>query len=189
MIFAWKKFKPALTLVEVMVVVTILAVFATTSLIYLASGKRKAETRDAKRKKDIADITEALGFYVTATETYPYAGTGCDTSIGYFDVVFCSANGYVSGIPLSNWSNVPNGFYEAIIIKQQVLKNLPVDPKNDNTYHYKYIRTTTSTYWIGVKLEAPKNPQGNWFRCTDDAALAALHLLTIGCKEVGNFKW
>lgn len=192
------QFRFGLTLVELMVVVTILAIFATSSLIYLASGKRKAQTRDSIRRRDISEIAKAIGFYLTATDTLPGEGK-CESSVG--------STNYVTGLqcwdaaftPSDDWDTSAD-FYTKIITNEQILKKMPKDPKNDIKFHYRYVPSGNSaglgstcqselvppfwpqcqTYWIGAKLESPSDSTKWVFRCSDMPWLAQ----GVGCKEI-----
>lgn len=191
-----KQFKPGVTLIEAMIVVVILAIMATASLVFLSSGTRKAQTRDAQRKKDITDITEAIGFYLTATETLPGEGK-CDSSIGSSGILASDYECFEAGFTSSGDWNGSSDFYTKIITAQQILKNMPKDPKNNLKFHYRYEPSGTvsgqvclteaagffvkcATYWIGAKLEAPTDPSKWIFRCSDIPNLTQ----GIGCKEI-----
>jgi general secretion pathway protein G len=94
------------TLIEVLVVSTIIAVMAAIGLVSYSSASRRS--RDAKRKADIAQIQAALEMYRTDIGSYP-------TSIGgnpITSLVILKNNGYIQNIPVDPVST-KSYYYEA----------------------------------------------------------------------------
>ncbi|OGD88310.1 hypothetical protein A3D04_00185 [Candidatus Curtissbacteria bacterium RIFCSPHIGHO2_02_FULL_40_16b] len=157
------------TLTEVLLAIAIVTILTVIGISLINPAKRITQTRDAQRKKDISDITEALGFYLAAKETHPLANR-CDSSIGANTSLDCWDSLFPEG---TNWtSGAPSYIFDGLIIDQQILKDLPVDPKNNKEFHYRYKKTVpvgsdVSYYWIGAKLENPEDPIKWVFRCTD----------------------
>lgn len=177
--------KKGFTLVELLVAIALLAILSTILLLAINPAQKLARARDSKRKADIGQITTALVSYETIYAQFP-AETTCDSSIG------SAASACPISPPQSGWS-ATSGLYLELIGKG-FLKNLPVDPKNDSTYHYRYEPADTTEapctpttgvcrYWIGVVLEAPDSSSLPVFRCSDDETLAAGR----GCKAVAGF--
>lgn len=181
--------KKGVTLVELMIVITLAGTIAVIGLIALNVTRRGAQSRDAIRRQDISEIAKALGFYLAAKNTFPVDLPNCDSSIGYNGTGNCPPSGaQITG----NWI-LNQGINQGVIVEEQVLKKLPVDPINNTTYYYSYEPKGptqspcgspgspgyTCRYWIGGRLENPTNPN-NFFRCSDDETLAA----GVGCKEV-----
>ncbi|KKR86839.1 MAG: hypothetical protein UU34_C0009G0007 [Candidatus Curtissbacteria bacterium GW2011_GWA1_41_11] len=191
------------TLIELLIVIAILGILAAAVIVAINPGKRAAQARDAKRKQDINAIANALIGNYAIVGYYPWANT-CVTSRGSFYMALapnCHIN--VTG---SDWDSggPADYFHSAIVVNQGFLKKLPLDPKNDTTYYYRYQplgRFTTNCdfldpppgsnycvdYWIGVRLEAVDNPakKGKMvFRCSDSNQVLLLGQLQPGCKEV-----
>ena len=178
------------TLIELLIVIAIMGILAAAILVAINPGKRMAQARDAQRKQDIAAISNALAGYYTLIYNYPREGGSCESSKGRGAT--CPQAG-------SNWGTNPANdfFYQNLVVDQAFLKKLPIDPKNDPTYYYKYepaadpsigtdcnpIANPCQRYWIGARLEAPDDPakQGKMvFRCTDYTNLGPV----AGCREV-----
>ena len=173
------------TLIELLIVVSLLGILSTSVVVAANPVKRMAQARDAQRKTNIGEITNALQTYYTINGYYP-AENGCDSSIG----IKVNGNCPPSSVQ-TNWDST-SAFYQALV--GDSLKILPVDPKNDTTYYYRYEPTAANKdpcrdegvicrFWIGARLESPSDPTKPVFRCSDDETLND----GTGCKEVNNF--
>ncbi len=177
------------TLIELLIVIAILGILAAAVMVAINPGKRTKQARDAARKQDVNAMANALIAYLVIVGRYPAEKT-CDSSIG-------GGSGCPIDPPESDWgTGATDYFYQALIVGQQTLKKLPVDPRNNTTYYYKYepgiegdgvpggscpvAFTNPCTYWIGALLENPQDPSKPIFRCSDDIDLAE----GPGCKEV-----
>lgn len=67
-----KRDKAGFTLIEILVVVTIIALMTATAVVTYSAFLRQA--RDAKRKADIGQISAALEMYRSNNDTYPATG-------------------------------------------------------------------------------------------------------------------
>ncbi len=113
----WKK-KTAFTLVELLVVVTIIAILGTIAYIYFDGNL--ADARDAKRNNDIIEISNVLELYQTENSTFP------DPSF--------AVNIMYSGSALA-WTQ--GTFWPSVAQKVQVFwVDFPVDPLYKNEYTY-----------------------------------------------------
>lgn len=123
-----KKIKKAYTLIEMLMVVAIIGVLASSILIGLGSARSKA--RDARRITDLKSTQTALELYYSKYGVYP------------------------SRVPGSNetweWSDLTN----VLTSSETGLKisKVPKDPLNNTEYVYKYA-TDGQNYVLGAKLE------------------------------------
>lgn len=181
------KKKPGFSLIEVMVVVALLGILSSSVAVAVNPAQRINQARDAKRKTDISVITNSLIEYEFTFGQYPARLGNCDSSIG-------RQNGNCPiRPPQSSWG-FDSPIQIALVDQQQLLKQLPIDPKNDINYYYYYrprrpnqepCRGTGKycRYWIGVRLEAPKDALKPIYRCSDNEQLTE----GTGCKEVENY--
>jgi len=188
------KNKASFTLVELLVVIAILGILSAAIIVAINPAKRSRQARDAKRKSDISALTNAIIAYSVIVGKIPL-GTVCDTSIGSFPSTSrCPAPtgvGLYYTHPYNSWyfynvslSEFVKSTFEINLVDQQgLLKNLPLDPKNNYPYYYQYeIRlngdpatsclgtTPICDYWIGARLEDVDDPLKTGkmvFRCTD----------------------
>lgn len=116
------------TLVELMIVVTIIGILAAVSTVAFQGAKRSA--RDADRKADLEDIRSALEIYRADCGSYPAdAGAGALTfGAALTDTCVGTNSTYMSTVP-QDALNVQRG------------------------YVYKYDQLTTSTYILCAYLE------------------------------------
>src|SRR5690349_16335843 len=79
--------KKGFTLVELLIVIGILAVLATTAVVILNPAQLLAQARDSQRLSDLASLQSALALYVTDTTTPdmdgPLATCGTAGTFGY----------------------------------------------------------------------------------------------------------
>ena len=143
------------TLVELIVVISILAVLAGVVVPKVQTHIKKA--RDARRLADVRAIQEAITNYYSDKGVYPAANK--NSSFGGWDV--------------SHDGNFINA-----LVDYGYLTELPQDPINDDTYHYRYYvypaasygcKGTTPFYVLGVtKFEssgfAAEHP--GFFKCS-----------------------
>ncbi len=132
----------AFTLVELLVVMTIVAILATVSAIYVFWNF--ADSRDAVRLTDFWNIQTSMDTYYSSKWRYPDP----DNAI---DVIY-------------SWSTV----WTQWVFWKEVAKALktfwtitPTDPKFENFYSYS-ITNKASEYQIGGVLEWDENEEGLW---------------------------
>lgn len=132
------------TLVELLVVISIIGMLSSFAVVSLSSARIKS--RDALRKGDMAQIRTALDVYYTFHEEYPY----CDGS--NLDMEWEIADGLpVGGSSLENGSICYNEILrDALTLPPRpLLDDMPRDPRNEtnqplsgggnDTYLYRYI--------------------------------------------------
>ncbi|HOY56113.1 MAG TPA: prepilin-type N-terminal cleavage/methylation domain-containing protein [bacterium] len=146
MLFNNKKISQGFTLVELLVVVSIMGLLATLAIAALQSARQKG--RDARRQGDMKQIKTAIELYFDANGFYPQcAGNNICTSTGY------------------------QGNIQALAISPTYMVTIPTDPRNSSTvYGYYYARgykkTGPSTllatglnsdYVLATRLELPND--------------------------------
>lgn len=117
------------TIVELLIVIVVIAILATISVVAYNGIQQRA--RDNIRKSDLATIEKALellyidhGKYITTSEPC------MDTSIG---VDSGGCNGII--VNVGDWASVSN---MRNLIDEGYVNSVPVDPINDETYHYRF---------------------------------------------------
>lgn len=133
------KTKNGFTLVELLVVISILGILATIGLVAFSSTQAKG--RDTQRKSDLKQMTTALELYFSDNSSYPTA----------------SVNGQINGCP----STVPTpcawGSGEFTDGKTIYFKVLPKDPSTNTSYFYR--NTSPTKFQIFAHLENTQDPQ------------------------------
>ena len=123
-----KNKKTGFTLIEVLFVITIVAMLA--MVVFIAVGNAQKKARDAVRKTDLAEIQKALDIYYydnPAAGEYPGEG-GCDSSKGTCGACPCLGNDWSAG----------SGIWDKLVTDNQIIRILPKDPFNNSTYYYWY---------------------------------------------------
>ncbi|QFR39517.1 prepilin-type N-terminal cleavage/methylation domain-containing protein [Candidatus Gracilibacteria bacterium 28_42_T64] len=124
--------KSAFTLVELIVVITILAILGTIAFISLQGYSRNA--RDSNRISDASSITTSLEVFVTTSGFYPEPEEG-------FDISYSGAMVWHQGLLSDN-----------VITNLKSLNTVPVDPLTGA--HYTYSRLNTKKeFELGLMLE------------------------------------
>lgn len=125
--------KKAFTLVELIVVVTILAILATIAYVWL--GRYFQNTRDSARIYDMQQMTNVLELYSNTHWEYPVPSD-------YEEVTFSWALAWKQGT-----------FWRSVILELRSFWNdIPVDPLYGNEYSYS-TTNNQSEYQIGMMRE------------------------------------
>jgi len=122
------------TLIEMLIVITIIAVLA--SMILVGMGGARAKARDARRIGDLHNVQNALELYYANNGTYP---TGTYNSPTEWDT------------------------FAGILINANIgVHRIPKDPLDNNTYYYRYEANSDGTnYVLGAQLETQDSSLDN----------------------------
>ncbi len=140
-----KKTKKAFTLIEVLMVIAIIGVLSSIVLVSVSGVTKKA--RDAIRKSDLDQISNALEIYQTSHDgRYPAISGTFETSMG-----ICNP---VSNCTGDNWDQTSN-LIKDLRNKEHI--EIMVDPINKGDYYYIYDVDCTGgvcdSYQLQAKLE------------------------------------
>jgi len=125
------KMKKAFSLVELLVVITIIAVLSVVA--YTAVGGQTVKARDAKRKQDLNTIQQALELYFAETGRYPY-----------------NNNDPIFDYDTDGDANLATGK-----IWKKHLSKIPTDPSGNS---YIYAVSGTASYELAAVLEMDGDP-------------------------------
>ena len=118
-----KKFRKGFTLIEMLIVITIIALLA--SLILVGMGGARAKTRDARRIADLHNVMNGLELYYAKNSNYPDE---------------------------SNWAGLSTVLTTGDIGVSRIPKDPLSSSPNSNTYYYG-ASLDTQDYVLGAKLE------------------------------------
>ena len=122
------------TLIEMLIVITIIAVLA--SMILVGMGGARAKARDARRIGDLHNVQNALELYYANNGTYPTGTYNSSTEWDTFATELTDANIGVHRIPK--------------------------DPLDNGTYYYRYEANADGTnYVLGAQLETEDSSLDN----------------------------
>ena len=130
--------KNAFTLVEILVVLTIIAILL--GIVMIALGDARQDARDTKRRADLEIIRSGLELYKSDCGEYPATfdlGTPGTQLIGPAGITGCTGNIYISSSPAD-----------------------PIDIQN-----YRYNQLTDFTYAMCALVENPPDPAHDVTNC------------------------
>ncbi len=141
----YSKSKIGLTLVELLIVITIIGLLA--SVFGINVNKWRARARDSQRVADIRTIQQGLAFYFFRSD---YSG-----SYPAYDI-------YITGLDDLSQDLKANG----------AMSTIPVDPVNEGNFRYHYCSLQTCTtqpdgvtyyleYWLETNAVSGKNQGQN----------------------------
>ena len=128
-----KKLLTGFTLMELLIVMTIIGLLATVVLASLSNAKARA--RDARRVSDMNTLTKAMSLYLSIKDIYPVTG------------------GTLPGVTINGSDTISAQMASVSILQGQI-----VDPSDGQTidgqvFHYKYFSTDGSDYTLTYCLE------------------------------------
>ena len=161
------KRKKGFTLIELMVVISIIGILATIIIVTFVNAA--AKSRDSKRKTDLNAISSALEMYFYDNKFYPIGGNGVATNLYLANnsSLVCNENGGVDQVPEQLRCLVSGGY----------ISSIPLDPKYDvgvgDNYRYYYIGYnpggTNPANYLGYKLVTGFNGVDSFEVSTDNA--------------------
>ncbi len=125
------------TITELLIAITLIAILATSSMLLLDPGEKRAKARDNRRLNDISTLDRAVNEYLIDYGDYP----------DLFMILRDSTTLPGGGISLDNSSA---GWIDADL--SAYTSHLPIDPVNDVTYRYYYYREVTG-YELNAVME------------------------------------
>jgi type II secretion system protein G len=132
------------TLVELLVVITILGVLATIGLVAFASAQMRG--RDSQRKSDLKQLSNALEVFSSDYGKYPPGSGGLISGCQYNPV-----NGTGGAC---SWGGGP--FWDG---KTTYFETLPKDPSSGSSYYYQIVDSgTNQKFQLFAHLENTQDP-------------------------------
>lgn len=153
--------KKSFTLIELLVVIAIIGILV--AMVSYGYSQAKARARDARRKADIDTIKKALELYYQENQRYPITIPIPDASRTYGESPQWWDYSYID----QDGDNIP--FLDELAEKGYLSSDI-ADPKNNSTYHYRYVKYEQGiwtggcnrTFYIlqAVKFEMPQTDHG-----------------------------
>jgi len=140
--------KKGFNLIEVLIIVGIIGAILTIVLVVLNPSKILEKSRDSQRFADLKSISEAVNQYLAAGFNFE----GLSGPYSSIDTGFASdrAREKIDG---SGW--IP---LKLEISSGKTLSNLPLDPLNTVSHHYRFgISPSSKTYEIDASFESEEN--------------------------------
>lgn len=122
----YKKFQQGFSLIELLVVATIMIVLMTIGLVSYRQASRNS--RNAKRKSDLESVRQALVLYHNNNSEYPDLASDAAPTKTAFDTMLATITDYLSVSSVA-------------------------DPKDDGVYEYQYGSDSGNTFNLCASLE------------------------------------
>lgn len=150
------------TLIEVLIVISILSILAVFGLTSFIATQKNA--RDSRRKVDLEKIKQILEVYKSDRGAYPPGFVGdnsCDTSLG-MKTTGCTYGSPITPPPGTDWSDTDLAGYQSDLYRGLVptyVAKLPVDPQNSSTtyYYYEPLCANIPTNVCGISKTCPNS--------------------------------
>lgn len=125
--------KKGFTIIELLVVVSIIALIASSVFVLLSQARAKG--RDATREEHMKTLQNALELYHTNARSYPT----CDPGV------------FIDGVS-------DDSCVSTLLINAQAIAALPRDPLNQGNYRYFYESASGADFIISYYLETDEIP-------------------------------
>jgi len=142
-----KVFVFGFTLVELLVVMSIISILATVILGGFRASQRRS--RDAKRKSDLEQVAKSLEMFYSDHGVYPASSGGELVGCAYNPTTPASSGTCSFGSEIDSEANFTDG--DTIYFRR-----LPSDPTTDSNYYYR--RIDNHRYQLFAHLENTEDP-------------------------------
>ncbi|MBI5401460.1 type II secretion system protein [Candidatus Wolfebacteria bacterium] len=160
-----KKSLTGFTLLELLIVISILAILSTVVVLVLNPAEYLKQARDSQRISDLATLNNALALYLSTASTislgdctsgWYYCSTATAGYLPGTTAVACDAYSTSTAVGTGGWipvnfSDIPGG---------SPVSRKPIDPTNSATYKYGYGCNSSSQYELDAKMESDKYKSG-----------------------------
>lgn len=142
---SFKLSKKGLSLVELILVITVVLILLTTIMFFTNPQHFRAKARDQKRLSDLQTIERIISEFRLDNGVYP----DLESVLRMSDILPAGR---------TNLTDPRSGWIVADLIEYNT--KLPIDPINDPTYHYSYMHQD-DVYEINARLEALTEEMAN----------------------------
>lgn len=134
------------TILEFLVILGVLAVVSVVFVFLINPAELMREVRDRQRIADLGELKKAVALYV-ASVAKPDLDSRGNCSETYSSISGTSAVDGSGWLPV-NFNEIPGG---------STIKNLPIDPVNDEVHFYSYTcNEKDSTFNLKAEMESKK---------------------------------
>lgn len=143
------------TLVELLIVIAILAVLATTTVLVLNPAELIKQGRDSARISDLSAINSAIALYLADYSNATTSGNAYCSATTTQSLPFTSCNERVASTSVDGSGWVDINFNQVSV--GSPLSKLPLDPVNNASFFYAFKTNSTAlTFEIDAKMESTK---------------------------------
>lgn len=159
--------KKGFTLIELIIVIALIALLATTVILVINPVKIFQEARDSQRIADLGQMNSAMSLMLATSSAQPVLGPNAVNCYQNKVAQDCKSR-YTpaSTAATSNSSQLVDGtgWVPVHLGSSPAISAWPIDPKNDASLFYSYAYDNSNTWEFTAKMESTRYKSGG----TDD---------------------
>ena len=145
------------TLIELIIVIALIALLATTVILVINPVKIFQEARDSQRIADVSQMNKALSFMLATSSVNPVLGPSSALCYVYKASQSCSSRYPSATLTATSTASqvvTGTGWVRVDLRPSPAISAWPIDPKNDDTNFYSFAYDSTNQWEFTAAMES-----------------------------------